>query len=99
VNAVKYLHDRNIVHGDIKLENALISKEFVVKLCDFGFAIHQKTPDAKLRGGSEGFTAPELHTSISYNAKKCDVFALGIVFFILLLGHRPFLSNSPAKED
>lgn len=39
MSAVQYLHSRNIVHGDIKPENALISSEFVIKICDFGFAI------------------------------------------------------------
>lgn len=39
MNAIYYLHSRNIVHGDIKPENALISKEFLIKICDFGFAI------------------------------------------------------------
>ena len=58
--AIEYLHSQNIVHGDIKPENALLSRDFRIKICDFGFAIVANNPNSKLRGGSEGYTAPEI---------------------------------------
>lgn len=36
--ALSYLHSKGITHGDIKLDNLLISVDFLVKICDFGFA-------------------------------------------------------------
>lgn len=87
----------NIVHGDIKPENALISKGFIIKLCDFGFAVIANQPNAKLRGGSEGYTACEVGVNENYDAKKCDMFSLGVVFFVLFMGYRPFLSAHPQK--
>lgn len=45
VEAVTYLHGKGVTHGDIKLDNLLISFDFKVKLCDFGFAkINGTTP-------------------------------------------------------
>ncbi|CAD8088702.1 unnamed protein product [Paramecium primaurelia] len=99
MNAIQYLHSRNVVHGDIKPENALISKDFVIKICDFGFAIIANQPNAKLRGGSEGYTAPELLINENYDPKKCDMFSLGVLFFVLYMGYRPFLSTHPQKQD
>ncbi|CAK90113.1 unnamed protein product (macronuclear) [Paramecium tetraurelia] len=99
MSAVQYLHSRNIVHGDIKPENVLISKDFVIKICDFGFAIIANQPNAKLRGGSEGYTAPELLINQNYDPKKCDMFSLGVLFFVLFMGYRPFLSTHPQKQD
>ncbi|CAD8173526.1 unnamed protein product [Paramecium octaurelia] len=99
MSAVKYLHQMNIVHGDIKPENALISKNFIIKLCDFGFAIVANQPNTKLRGGSEGYTAPEVGLNENYDAKKCDIFSLGVLFFVLCMGYRPFLSTHPQRQD
>lgn len=95
MSAIKYLHSMNIVHGDIKPENALISRDFIIKICDFGFAIVANSPNTKLRGGSEGYTAPELLINENYDAKKCEMFSLGVLFFVLFMGYRPFLSTHP----
>lgn len=99
LSVVNHLHSHNVVHGDLKPENTLISHQFQLKVCDFGFAKYLKTPDTKLRGGSEGFTAPEVHMPMPYDAKKCDIFALGVMLFIFTFGLRPFISNHPSKED
>lgn len=43
VLGVKHLHDKNLYHRDIKLDNILINKDFIPKICDFGISIvHNK---------------------------------------------------------
>lgn len=54
------MHQNGVVHGDLKPENALISEDFRIKICDFGFAKVLNQPNVRLLGGSEGYTAPEV---------------------------------------
>ncbi|CAD8201416.1 unnamed protein product [Paramecium octaurelia] len=98
--ALQYLHAKGITHGDIKLDNLLISGDFIVKLCDFGFAkINGQAPIPKTTvSGSEGYTAPEIWHTPS-DLRKCDMFSLGVVYFIMVTGHPPFESNNPQTED
>ena len=78
-----------MAHLDLKLENLLISDDCSIKLCDFGFceSLHSKTY-ATL--GSQGYMAPEIKISKSYDRISADVFALGVVLFILEFGGPPF---------
>ncbi|CAD8204698.1 unnamed protein product [Paramecium pentaurelia] len=98
--ALEYLHAKGITHGDIKLDNLLISGDYIIKVCDFGFAkINGQTPIPKTTvSGSEGYTAPEIW-QIPIDLKKCDMFSLGVVYFIMITGHPPFESNNPQMED
>ena len=52
------LHQRNLVHRDLKLENALVDEKYVAKLCDLGMAAaHMSTAS---RAGTEPYMAPEI---------------------------------------
>uniref|UniRef100_UPI00358EE4C5 uncharacterized protein n=1 Tax=Myxine glutinosa TaxID=7769 RepID=UPI00358EE4C5 len=83
---VEYLHSRNIVHRDIKLENVLLSKEGTAKLIDFDLAtpfIHgKKFYDCC---GTYGYMAPEI-TAHGYEGPPVDVWALAILFKKLFIG-------------
>jgi serine/threonine protein kinase len=88
---LSYVHSTGIVHGDVKLGNILVSKEFNLVLCDFGFSFKNSSNSVF---GSEGYTAPEIFSEIK-DPFKCDVFSLGVVYFILATGNIPFMSNNP----
>lgn len=90
--ALKYLHDRNIIHLDVKPDNFLIYDENVkdVLLADFGFV--QALPKGKLGTEYNGtliFAAPEILTGTPYD-KSVDIWSLGVSIYILLSGMFPF---------
>jgi serine/threonine protein kinase len=98
-SALVYLHDRRVIHRDIKPENIILadhSLESAVKLVDFGFATIEtdalKRPSSQLVG-SPGYFAPEVLKDRSYST-KCDIWSLGVVFYIILSGLMPFPTES-----
>ena len=106
VSAVKYLHDKKIVHRDIKLANLFIkynSKEDLLNknilnskiiLGGFYMSAHFKKGDKlNLIGGTPLYAAPEIKLLSGYN-EKVDIWGLGICCFILLYNHNPFARNN-----
>lgn len=96
VRAVGYLHRMNIVHRDIKLENVLLNrKKNSIKLCDFGFATwdHDQLP-VKLSVGTATYTSPEVITQDKQRLRPAEIWALGIVLYMMLFRDYPFWHES-----
>ncbi|CAI5450835.1 unnamed protein product [Caenorhabditis angaria] len=87
-SALGYLHDRNVVHRDVKPENLLLVDKFNVKLCDFGLACHVLGPLYRVCG-TPTYCAPEVLTEKGYST-KCDIWSLGVVLYVMLAGYAPF---------
>lgn len=97
LDAVKYCHDKNIIHRDLKPENILLTsrdKEIILKIADFGLAIQMKdnTPEWFGFSGTAGYLSPEVLHYQKYDT-KVDIWACGVIFYILLCGHPPFWNN------
>ncbi|RMZ95513.1 testis-specific serine threonine- kinase 3-like [Brachionus plicatilis] len=96
-SAVGYLHHRNIIHRDLKLENLLMDSSRNIKLCDFGFSKDLNSLDSdnlsRTYCGSKAYASPEILLGEPYDPKKADIWAIGVIFFIFLTGNMPF------KED
>lgn len=91
VEAVNYCHSKNIVHRDIKLENILLDENMTIKVIDFGFSI--TIPSSKKLNifcGTPSYMAPEIVNKMLYNGHATDVWALGILLYVLLHGNFPF---------
>ncbi|CAG8593098.1 11462_t:CDS:10 [Paraglomus brasilianum] len=89
--AVKYCHDRRIVHRDLKLENILLDAHNNVKLSDFGFT--QEYENRRLLDtmcGSIGYSAPEILSGKKYLGPEADIWSLGVILYTLLCGSLPF---------
>ena len=83
-------HQNNIVHGDIKPENILISREQEPILIDFGQSVDMSIPDSKyVTMGTAGFMPPELNKNIY--GPFTDIYSLGITLYISLLCKKPFI--------
>lgn len=94
--AVEYLHDNNIAHGDLKLENILITSGDIVKIIDFGFSsyCHQKRT---VFCGTSSYLSPEITQMVEYFPAPADIWALGVIFFTLLTGTYPFKASSDSE--
>ncbi|KAM5302385.1 testis-specific serine/threonine-protein kinase 1-like [Glossophaga mutica] len=101
--AVKYCHDLDIVHRDLKCENLLLDKDFNIKLSDFGFSKRCLRDDSgrlalsKTFCGSAAYAAPEVLQGIPYQPKVYDIWSLGVILYIMVCGSMPYDDSNIKK--
>ena len=100
--ALDYCHDRGVVHRDLKPENVMLDKkgpDATLKLIDFGFAKMQDGPADMLHTacGTPSYVAPEIIPAKGKGEPNygpgVDVWALGVITYILLCGYPPFVND------
>ncbi|XP_006021615.1 testis-specific serine/threonine-protein kinase 1-like [Alligator sinensis] len=102
-SAIKYCHDLDIVHRDLKCENLLLDKDFNIKLSDFGFSkCLSRDEDGKITlsktfCGSAAYAAPEVLQGIPYEPKIYDIWSLGVILFIMVCGSMPYDDSNVRK--
>ncbi|XP_058729816.1 serine/threonine-protein kinase GRIK2-like isoform X2 [Vicia villosa] len=86
----------NIVHGDIKPDNLLITRHGTVKIGDFSVSQAFEDDNDVLRRspGTPVFTAPECILGLTYRGKASDTWAVGITLYCMILGEYPFLGDT-----
>ena len=93
--AIKHIHEKKIIHRDLKSGNIFLMKNGLVKLGDFGIAKgFQKTIDkAKTMVGTPYYLSPEILESKPYDSKS-DIWALGVLLYEMMTFKMPFNANS-----
>ncbi|KAE8038860.1 hypothetical protein FH972_011330 [Carpinus fangiana] len=96
VSGLMYLHAHNIVHGDIKPDNLLVTHNGTVKIGDFSVSQVFEDDNDELRRspGTPVFTAPECCLGLTYHGKAADTWAVGVTLYCMILGQYPFLGET-----
>ncbi|GAB4861391.1 hypothetical protein Ancab_036574 [Ancistrocladus abbreviatus] len=88
---LKYLHDKNVVHRDIKCANILVASTGIVKLADFGLAKATKLNDLKSCKGTAFWMAPEVVNQKNHGyGLPADIWSLGCTVLEMLTHHVPY---------
>ncbi|XP_032869830.1 calcium/calmodulin-dependent protein kinase type II delta chain isoform X11 [Amblyraja radiata] len=101
LDSVSHIHHHDIVHRDLKPENLLLAskcKGAAVKLADFGLAIEVQGEQQAWFGfaGTPGYLSPEVLRKEAYG-KPVDIWACGVILYILLVGYPPFWDEDQQK--
>eukprot|EP00794_Sanderia_malayensis_P018287 gene18285-20110_t len=92
LSAVKHLHDNNIVHRDLKMDNILLNEaKNSIKLVDFGLSnSFNKDELLKTHCGSPEYAAPELFEKGCLYGPSVDIWSMGVILYAMVIGHLPF---------
>uniref|UniRef100_A0AAX7VPE5 non-specific serine/threonine protein kinase n=1 Tax=Astatotilapia calliptera TaxID=8154 RepID=A0AAX7VPE5_ASTCA len=94
VSALEYLHSRDVVYRDLKLENLMLDKDGHIKITDFGLCKEGITPDATMKTfcGTPEYLAPEVLEDNDYG-RAVDWWGLGVVMYEMMCGRLPFYNQ------
>ncbi|KAK2358472.1 CBL-interacting protein kinase [Trifolium repens] len=94
IDGVSHCHSKGVFHRDLKLENVLVDVKGNLKITDFGLSAlpQQIRADGLLHTtcGSPNYVAPEILANRGYNGASSDVWACGVILYVILAGYLPF---------
>jgi serine/threonine protein kinase len=98
IESLAYIHKKNILHRDIKLDNILLDSEGQVKICDFGVGkIVKKGEKMTEQCGTPAYIAPEILRDQGYYGFAVDIWSAGVVLYAMLYGTVPFKASNMSE--
>ncbi|KND03562.1 CAMK/CAMKL/MARK protein kinase [Spizellomyces punctatus DAOM BR117] len=98
VEALKYCHEGNVVHRDLKAENLLLNSSMQIKISDFGLSnIFDRSKQLTTCCGSPVYSAPELIEGKRYIGPEVDAWSLGVNLYAMVVGDLPFAAKELKK--
>ncbi|KND04169.1 CAMK/CAMKL protein kinase [Spizellomyces punctatus DAOM BR117] len=97
VSAMDHCHMANVVHRDLKLENLLLNGERNILISDFGLGRTFRSDSEELMKtfcGTPNYAAVELISGIPYVGVKSDIWAMGVVLYVMMTGRPPFIGEN-----
>ena len=96
VKTLQYLHNLKIIHRDLKLANIFLTENMQIKLGDFGLATQLEFDGERKRSlcGTPNYIAPEILNGKTGHSFEVDIWCIGIILYILLIGKPPFETNN-----
>ena len=103
INGLNAVHQAGVVHRDLKTENIMMTKDWTLKIADFGYSTlkagkeNNNILDSFL--GTLSYAAPEILRRKPYNGVAIDIFSTGAILYILVTGKLPFLKAVINDDD
>ena len=99
LDGVDYLHKRGIVHNDLKPSNIIITSSSRAKIIDFGFSSSEDSAYSGVRGGSDGYTAPEILRGEKSMCPASDIYSVGKIMKYMGTGPSSVIRRAVSEES
>jgi serine/threonine protein kinase len=96
LEGIAYCHETGVCHRDLKPENILVDERGCVKIIDFGFSAHSSMI-LSTYCGTPAYMAPEIIKKQGYVGAKADIWALGVMLYLMAVGTLPF--RAPHEQE
>lgn len=95
VEGLKYIHEEHVIHRDLKLRNLFLTNEMELKIGDFGLAAKiEEGTKRRTICGTPNYMSPEVLNSQVGHSYETDIWSVGVILYVLIVGRAPFQAPS-----